>query len=362
MVALKRAGNIFGKIHDIENIKLAIYNASKGKRKRRRVKVILNNIDYYSWQIKRMLVNQTFEPTKSTEKKILDGNNKKTRIIHKPNFYPDQIIHWALMQQIQDVLYKPMYQYSCGSIPKRGTGYARKTIRKWLDKDKRNTKYCLKMDVKKYYPSINNKILNQMMIKKMKDKDCLWLIRTITGDGKGLPIGYYTSQWFSNVYLNDLDHFIKQELKIKYYVRYVDDLVLFGPNKKKLHKAKIAIESKLKEIDLSVKENWQVFRVDARAVDFLGYRFFRNKTILRKRNALRIKRRVNKIKRKGYLNERDAQAVISYWGWIKSSNSYSFYHKNIKPVVTIKQAKKAVSECAKLRNNGQQYTNHKPFL
>lgn len=136
----------------------------------------------------------------------------------------------------------------------------------------------------------------------------------------------------------------------KYYIRYVDDLVIFGPNKKKLHKIRTEIAKYLKEIKLELKNNWQVFRVDDRGIDFLGFRFFRDKTILRKRNVLRIKRRVKKISKKSKLNFKDASAIISYWGWIKRSNSYNFYNKHIKPFVSLKEAKKVVSEHAKAEN------------
>jgi len=136
-------------------------------------------------------------------------------------------------------------------------------------------------------------------------------------------------------------------LGVKYYIRYVDDLVLLGPNKKKLHKARIAIAEYLASINLKLKDNWQVFKVNSRAIDFLGFRFFRNKTILRKRNALRIRRRIVKIKKKGKLNYKDACAVISYWGWIKRSNSYNFYNKYVKSIISIRKAKKVVSEHAK---------------
>ena len=189
-----------------------------------------------------------------------------------------------------------------------------------------------------------------MFRRKIKDKDCLWLIDSIIDSAKGLPIGNYTSQWFSNFFLEGLDHYIKEKLKIKYYIRYVDDLVLLGANKKKLHKAKRKIDIYLKKIKLKIKGDWQVFKINCRAIDFLGFRFFRNKTILRKRNALRIRRRFNKISKKKNLNYKDACAIISYWGWIKRCDSYNFYHKYMKPKVSLWKAKKVVSAHAKVRN------------
>lgn len=346
---MKRQGHIYEKIYDISNIKEATWKASLGKRKQLRVKTILNNMDYYAYQIQKLLINKTFKPSQPQIKVIQDGANKKTRTISKPNFYPDQIVHWALMLQVEPIIMKGMYEYNCGSVPKRGTSFGQRAIRKWLDSDTKNTKYCLKMDVKKFYPSIDNNILKSMFRKKIKDKGCLWLIDTIIDSNEGQPIGFYTSQWFANFFLEELDHLIKERLGVKYYVRYVDDLVLLGPNKKKLHKVRITVETYLNSIGLRLKESWQVFRVNNRDIDFLGLRFFRNKTILRKRNALRIRRRVKRIKNKGYLNDKDASAIISYWGWIKRSDSFHFYHKYVKPIIPIKLARKVVSVNARIR-------------
>lgn len=348
---MKRIGYIYEKIYEIENIKEAALNASLGKRSQKRVRAVLNNLDYYAHEIQKMLINNSYTPSKPVIKEIQDVSSGKIRRIYKPNFCPDQIIQWALMLQIQPIITKGMYEYNCGSVPNRGTSYGQKAIRRWLDSDYKNTKWCLKMDVKKFYPSINNDILKRMFRKKIKDAQCLQLIDSIIDSNDGQPIGFFTAQWFSNFFLEGLDHYIKENLGVKYYVRYVDDLVLLGSNKRKLHKVRQAVADYLASIDLTLKGNWQVFKVNDRGIDFLGLRLFRNKKILRKRTALRIKRRVNKISKKGYLNEKDASAIISYWGWIRRSDSFYFYHKYVKPVVPIKTAKKVVSVNAKIRSN-----------
>ena len=334
---------------------LAIANSSLGKRKQKRVKAILDNEEYYARKIQDMLLKKQYVPSPYAIKIVQDGSSGKIRTIYKPRFYPDQIIHWALMLQLQPIMMKGMYEYNCGSVPGRGTSYGQNTLRKWLDTDYKNTKYCLKMDVSKFYPSVDNDILKEMFRRKIKDKDCLWLIDSIIDSSQGLPIGNYTSQWFANFFLQGLDHYIKEKLGVKYYVRYVDDLVLLGSNKKKLHKAREAISDYLNNINLSLKGDWQVFKVNSRAIDFLGFRFYRNKTILRKPNALRIRRRMRKIQKKDVLTSKDACAVVSYWGWIKRSDSYNFYHKYVKPIVSVGYAKKVVSNYAKA-NNIRQHT------
>ena len=249
---MKRVGYIYNKICSIDNIKEAIINSSKGKRDQRRVKIVINNIDYYAAQIRDMLINKTYEPSPYIVKIVNDGPSQKTRTISKPRYYPDQIIHWALMQQIQSIVMRGMYAYTCGSVPGRGTSYGQKALRKWLDTDRRNTKYCLKMDIRKFYPSVNNGILKAAFRRKIKDPDCLWLIDIIIDSAQGLPIGNYTSQWFANFILEGLDHYIKERLGVKYYIRYVDDLVLLGSNKRKLHKVRRAVDAYLKGLDLQL--------------------------------------------------------------------------------------------------------------
>jgi hypothetical protein len=347
VIPVKRKGFIYEDICNKENIREAILKSSLGKRHQKRVAAILNNMDYYIEEIRNMLLEYRYEPSPYVVKKIMDGANKKERVIHKPNYYPDQIIHWALMLQIQPIIMRGMYEYSCGSIPKRGTSYGQKAIKQWLRTDPKNTKYCLKLDIKKFYPSIDNSILKSMFRQKIKDNRCLWLIDKIIDSSKGLPIGNYTSQWFSNFFLEGLDHYIKEKLGIKYYVRYVDDLVILGANKRKLHKTMDKITEYLTALNLKPKENWQVFKVNNRPIDFLGLKFYRNRITLRKRTALRIMRRMRKISRKKTLNLKDACAVISYWGWVLRSNSYKFYHKHIRPVASIRKAKRTVSRYAK---------------
>lgn len=353
---MKRVGHIFERVCDLENLRTAILNSSRGKRNQKRVARILANSDAYASSLREMLLTHRYEPSPYVIKTIYDGASRKARTIHKPRYWPDQVIHWALMQQLQASIMKGMYAYNCGSVPGRGTSYGQKTLRRWLDRDYKGTKYCLKLDIAQFYPSVDNRILKAMFRRRIKDPHCLWLIDAIVDSAAGLPIGNYTSQWFANFFLQGLDHYIKERLGVRYYVRYVDDLVLLGPNKKKLHAIRKGIADYLAQIDLRLKDNWQLFRVSDRAIDFLGFRFFRAKTILRKRNALRIRRRLRKIAAKGNLGYRDACAVLSYWGWIKHSDSYRFYHKHIKPLVCVNQARKVVSAHGRLRANRSRQT------
>lgn len=310
---MKRIGNIYEKIIDLNNIELAIAKAAIGKGYRKSVEKILDSPTYYALQIQQLLKAKKYNPSPYIEMKIRDGANRKERTIFKPHFYPDQVIHWALILQIESLLMRGMYEFCCASVKNRGIMRGMNYLKRILVQDRKYTKYCLKLDVKHFYPSINKDTLKNKFRKIIKDKDTLWLIDSIIDSSKeGVPIGNYTSQWFANFYLQDLDHFIKEELHIKYYIRYMDDMVLFSNNKKELRKVKYAIDEFLVKESLIIKENWQLFKTDSRPIDFLGYRFYRGYTTLRRSNFLRIKRRAKRISKKEKLNYHDAAAMLSY--------------------------------------------------
>lgn len=323
---MKRKGFIYEDICDINNIKVALQNASKNKKHKRVVKRILGNESYHIEEIRKMLVNKTYKPSKYIESTIKDGLNKKDRVIHKPRFFPDQVIHWCLMQQIDHLLMRGMYKWSCASIPGRGTHYAKNRMQRWLRGDEKGTRYCVKLDIKKYYPNIDLDLLKSKFRKLIKCKDTLNLIdMIIDSHDKGLPIGNYTSQWFANFYLQDIDNYIKQDLQVPYYMRYMDDLVLISGNKKKLRRAFNKLRIKLKEHGLEVKENYQLFDITKRNLSFVGFVFNHYKTFIRKRITLRCRRRVTRYKTNMTL--KGAHAIMSYYGWYKHSDSYMLEKK-----------------------------------
>lgn len=233
-----------------------------------------------------------------------------------------------------------MYEWSCVSVPNRGIKAGFRAVNRWLDCDWENTKYCLKLDIHHFYQSIPHGKLIAAFSHKIKDKKMLRLIiRIVEGYPAGLPIGNYTSQWFANFYLEPLDHYIKQELHIKRYVRYVDDMVLFSNSKKQLHKACQAISSRLAEMGLTLKGNYQIFPTKSRAVDFLGYQFRRNHIKLRKRNFLLLHKQYRKIKKLQNQNRpvpfRTAAGFISRYGQLQHCSAYWLrqkYRKLLKPL------------------------------
>lgn len=186
---MKRVGNIYTKLCEKDNIKKAILKAAVGKKCRKNVTKVVDNIDYYVNEIYTMLISKNVKLSPYKKMTIHDGASKKERIIYKPAFYPDQCIHWCVMVQMQPLLERGMYEYCCASIPKRGIHYGARHIKRILKDDRKNTKYCLKLDVKKFYPSIDKFCMKKKFRSIIKDYDMLDLLDEIIDSSEsGLPI------------------------------------------------------------------------------------------------------------------------------------------------------------------------------
>lgn len=348
---MKTVKNIYHYVYDLGNLKLAIINAADGKEKRAEVKAALADVDGYAGILQNMLMNKEYQPEPYKEFPINQSCTMKTRYVSKPSFQ-DLVIQHAVIQVLQPILTKGMYIYSCGSIPGRGTLYAKKRVERWVRKDKKNTKYCLKMDIEKFYPSINIGVLKNMLRRRIADFNMLCLIdRIIDVKDRGLALGHYTSPWFANFMLQELDHLIKEKFGATYYIRYMDDIVVFGRNKKKLHKIRREICEYLNSIGLTIKGDWQVFKYGVvsqrkngegyrinRVLDFCGYRFYRTHTLLRKRIAKNFRRQLNRIVRRlpKLPTVYQCRRVMSYLSWTCYCNCYNFYQINLQNRIDIR--------------------------
>lgn len=261
-----------------------------------------------------MLINENFRNSKY--RKFEKHTGGKLREIYKLPFYPDRIVHHCIVQVLQPIWVSLLIRDTFSTIPGRGIHDGARRIKKAM-LNKEETQYCLKLDIRKFYPSINHDILKQIIRKKIKDEQLLSLLDNIIESTAGVPIGNYLSQWFGNLYLAYFDHFCKEELKCRYYYRYCDDVVIFAGNKPFLHATLIAMNHYLQEnLNLEIKSNYQVFPVDARGIDFLGYRFFHNYTLVRKRIVKAMKRKLN-----------HPASMASYWGWLKHADTYRLTEK-----------------------------------
>ena len=286
---------------------------------------------------------------------IYDGIRRKQRYIVVPNMR-EQIVHHMIINVLKPIFLKGMYEHSYGSVPGRGAHGGKKTIEKWIKTGGKNCKYCLKMDIRKYFDSIPHGILKAKLAKLIHDERFLRVLYEIVDTGekeRGIPIGFYTSQWIANWYLTGLDHFIKEQLHAKYYIRYMDDMVVFGSNKRELHRMQQEIERYLQEeLGLEMKRNWQVFLFDyvkrngkrvGRDLDFMGFRFFRDHTVLRRNLMLKMTRKARRIGKKELKTIHDCRQMLSYLGWIDCTDTYEVYKKRVKPFVNFKYLKRRVS-------------------
>lgn len=344
---MKRYGYIYEKIYSYENLELAIKCATRYKNKKKKnVRRLLDHKDYYIRKLQKMLYTGTYKLSENFTFTIRQKNGKE-REITAPRLFPDQIIHWAVMNVLKPYFMKIMYPFNIGSIPKRGGIMGKKYIERVYKRDKK-IRYILKLDIKKFYPSISHDKLKELLRTKFKDKRLLTLLdKIIDNGGKGLPIGYYTSQWLANFYLTSLDHYIKEKLQIKYYVRYVDDMVLIDTNKRKLHKAKRLLDSYLldNKYIIHIKDNWQLWKIDSRPLDFLGYRFTRDRILLRKKIYYNIVSGVEKIRHKGYCTFHRALSLSSLLGWLKHIKliGRTLYEYYIKRTIAKKELSSIVS-------------------
>ncbi len=360
----KRIGHIFENVRDLDNIKDAIQNAAKRKTNRPSVKRILDDIDGYALKIQKMLDDGTFVPHPYTIREINDGIKRKKRVIAVPRFYPDQCVHHAFVQVFKEVVQHSAYDFSCGCVPGKGTDGAKKAIEKWIKNDPKGTSKVLKLDVKKCYPTMSHEMLRRKLEKRFKDKKFLTLaFRLIasyqqamaTGgqmlpetEAVGIPVGLYTSPWFCNFFFQDIDHAIAEKCGVKHSVRYVDDMILFDNSKKRLHAAIRFIMGQLRSVLMKVKDNWQVFHLRIRPLDFLGYKFHTGYTTIRKSIMLRISRKAKTIFRKTsfkeYITPTNASGMISYMGYIYHSDSWDFWENHVKPFVNLRFLKGVVRD------------------
>ena len=333
---MKRVGYIWEKITDIENIKWAHKNARKDKAFYKEVRMVDANLDYYAAEIHKMLINKEYRVS-DYRVQIINDKGKERKLM-KLQYYPDRIIQWAVMLQLEPIFLRMFCKHTCASIPNRGIKRARNLVLSYL-KDKEGTKYCFKMDVRKFYDNINHDILKQKLRRILKDNDLLWLLDKIIDSypgNVGVPIGSYLSQYFANFYLTAFDHYLKEDLRVKYCVRYMDDVVIFAESKEKLHYFKDRIIEYLHNEALELKRNYQIFAVDVRGVDFVGFRFFHNYALLRKKTKKRMKLLKSNILHKYNqgvpITLSEFCAVNSYAGWLSMCNSYGLWNKYIDPV------------------------------
>jgi len=314
---MKRYRNLFQKVISIENLKLADKTARKGKSAQKSVLQHDKNREKNIEFLNEVLENRTYK-TSAYETFII--NEPKERLIYRLPYFPDRIVHHAIMNVIKPIFISTFTNDTYSCIKKRGIHKAVVSIKKAL-RDKVNTKYYLKIDIKKFYQTVSNTILKKLLRKKFKDNDLLNLLDGIIDSSVGLPIGNYLSQYLANYYLAFLDHWIKEVMKVIYYFRYADDMVFFSNCKKFLHNLLHKIKEYLKDnLALELKSNYRISPIKC-GLDILGYVFFENFTKVRKGIKQECARMLTKSP--------NMASIYSYLGWFGHANTINLQNKLI---------------------------------
>lgn len=294
----KTIRNLYDKKLTYENLMQAHIESRKGKSLRK--DVILFNLkqeEYIMW-LYEQLKNGTYKHSGYTTFYITEP---KLRIIEKSK-YLDRIVHrWYVDSFLKEYFVKSFISTSYACLENKGMHKACIDVQNTMKHCKRiwNNYYIIKMDVAKYFQNIDKQILYKILNKKIKDPKLLWLTKEIlysNGIEKGLPIGNYTSQTFANIYLNEVDQYVKHQLKIKYYFRYMDDMLVMVKTKKEAIENLKSIRNFLKEnLNLELNSKTQIFK-SKQGVNFCGYKINEYRLKIRDRGKRKLKDKVKKLK------------------------------------------------------------------
>lgn len=321
--------NLYLRIHDFKNLHSAYLATRKNKRYRQEILQFSYQLEKNLISIQKDLMTKNYQV--SSYRRFYIYEPKKREIMALP--FRDRIIQQALCQIIEPILERSFIfdSYACRKMKgihvasSRLTQFLRRGRKKWGEKF-----YCLKADISRFFPSINRQILFSLLKKKIHCKDTLSLIEKIlfsdSMNNKGLPIGNLTSQIWANVYLNELDHFIKENLRKKLYLRYMDDFIILDSDKNQL-------KDNLRKTDLFLKINLalnlnsktSIFPI-LRGIDFVGYRHWLDYRLPRKQSLLRIKRQFKKTKNKLLIRKisinKYLASIASWKGYLQHADTF----------------------------------------
>lgn len=340
---MKTYKKIYERICSKENLLLAFQKARKGKGKKDYVIKFESNLKEELERLQLELKSKKYKP-KALKKFVI--RDPKTRTIHS-SIFRDRVVHHAIINIIEPIFDKIFIYDSFASRDNKGTHKAVMRFNSFVKKVSKNGSlikkpfnnnsvkgFVLKADIRRYFESMNHEILVSIIKRKIKDENLVWLVRTILDNfdtpvkGQGLPLGNYTSQFFANIYLNELDYFVKHILRARYYIRYVDDFVILHKRKEWLEYALKRIESYLTCLKIELHPDKTEISPLSNGITFLGYRIFYHYKLLRKRNINHFVRRF-KDDIKAYtskeINKEQLDNKLNGWfGYAQWANTYRF--------------------------------------
>lgn len=323
---VKNKKTIYDSITSLESLFLAWNEFKKGKISKLDVQQFFLELETNILSLFRKIKSGIYKHSSYISFFICDP---KLRNINKAEV-SDRVLHHSIVRHIEPLFEKSFIFDSYSSRDDKGTHRAIKRLKKFcltLTRNKTRTAWALKCDIKKFFDSIDHDILLSLVREKIKDKRLMGIIEEIIRSynkesGKGIPLGNLTSQLFSNVYLNKFDHFVKRELRIKYYVRYADDFIILNRDKEQLEKL-VSILNNYLEIKLKLRLHPdKIFiRKIHQGIDFLGGIVFPTHIILRTKTKKRMFRKIKARKKElktGLIDRKSfSQSLQSYFGMLK---------------------------------------------
>ena len=385
---MKRIGNLWDKVLDLDNGFVAVWEGTLNKRKYRQTQRFFFSgeqvaedpsryhvidpvrAEAYVAKLIPSLRNQTWKPKepRHIHRYCRNSSQKvgKWRDLYVPSF-DDHIIAHMVMQVAMPAFNRGMHPHCCGSVPRRGIKHIAKTVSHWM-MDDLECRYFVKLDIRKFFDSIKADILMEKLKRRIKDKYVLWAFEQIIKSAPvACPVGYYTSPFFANLYLQDFDWFVEQRLYkvrrgkrikwVRHYLRYMDDMLLVGTSKTDLGKAIVAIKDYLwREYELRIKPTWEIKRIGKHECsdgewklkpetywcDIGGYKFSKDATIMRSGIFLASRRLARKMFRADYYTVHQCQSINSRVGWSSHCDSDHFL-KQIKQYVNLKMTRRIIS-------------------
>ncbi len=333
---MKSYGDLYEKIYSYNNLILALKKARKGKAKKPYVIEFEKNLIKNLLKLQKELKEQTYKPFPL---KTFILRDPKTRKISKSEFR-DRIIHHALVRVIAPIFDKTFIYESCANRKGKGNLFGLERFKQFQRKVTKNNyriAFCLKADIKHYFQEVNHNILLKIIKRKIKDWKVIWLIKQILKNfdnkEKGMPLGNLTSQFFANVYLNELDCFVKNKLKAKNYIRYVDDFIILHENKKQLEIwMKKVNEFLMNSLRIELHPDKSRIISLSSGIDFVGFNNFYYYRLLRKRNIKNMFVKVENYKKSKLPKEKLLESFQGWNAYAKWANSFKLRRSVVKKI------------------------------
>jgi len=353
-IIMKTYNKLYKKVYSYKNLYEAYREARRGKTKKGDVKEFEKDLRDNLMALHRELKEQSYKPRQLI---IFILRDPKTRRISKSDFR-DRVVHHALVQVIEEIFQKIFIHDSCANQRSKGNLLGIKRLHRFMNKISKNGKingwfnnnqvrgYYLKADIKHYFQEVDHEILINIIKRKITDEKVIWLVGQILSNNpfgwggerrsecrKGMPLGNLTSQFFANIYLNELDYFVKHRLKAKYYIRYVDDFIILHKSREQLIKWKQEINKFLNDkLRLTLHPDKSFIKSVSAGIGFVGFRNFYHYRLLRKRNIRKMHVKVRKYKEDEISYDKIMESFQGWNAYAKWADSFGVRREILKKI------------------------------